>query len=357
MSLSPIYTDIKIPKALISFLKKGKFGSYFIICDSNTLNYCLTEVVTLGPLLKKANIIEIEPGEENKSSDIADYIWQTLAEGGADKKSLIINLGGGVVSDLGGFCASVYKRGIPFINLPTTLLAMADASVGGKTAINFANIKNLIGTITQPEAVFVNTSFLDTLPEVHLRSGFAEIIKIALIKDKAFFHAIADYRIMPGVINPNVIKRSIELKAGIVKKDPFEKGLRKILNFGHSAGHAVESLFLENGLPLLHGQAVAIGMAIESYLCLMMKRITKKEFDSIIDCLKINFFFPSLDISDKSDFFTYFKHDKKHSGSQYLLALLKGIGKCDPAVKVSHVQMQKALTYYNTILVNASSIQ
>src|ERR1043166_4192264 len=181
MSLSPIYIDTRIPKALISFLKKGNFGSYFIICDSNTLNYCLTEVVTLGPLLKKANIIEIEPGEENKSSDIANYIWQTLAEGGADKKSLVINLGGGVVSDLGGFCASVYKRGIPFINLPTTLLAMADASVGGKTGINFGGIKNAVGTFAQPAAVFVEPAFLNTLPQRQYCNGLAEVYKIALI--------------------------------------------------------------------------------------------------------------------------------------------------------------------------------
>lgn len=349
--------DNKIPKALIGFLKKGKFSSYFIICDSNTLTYCLTQLVTFHPLLKEANIIEIEPGEENKDLEIATNIWETLTENKADKNSLIINLGGGVVSDLGGFSASVYKRGIPFINLPTSLLSMADASVGGKTGINFSSFKNLIGTITQPLGVFINTRFLDTLPEEQLRSGFAEIIKIALIKDKKFFAQIADTRIQKGVIGLNVIKKAIALKAAVVKKDPNEKGLRKILNFGHSAGHAVESLFLANGLQLLHGQAVAIGMAIESYLCLMMKRLSKKEFDEIIRCLQLNFFFPSLHISENADFFTYFDQDKKHSGKQYLLALLNGIGKCDPVVKVSRVQMEKALTYYNTILVNAASVQ
>lgn len=354
---TPLIIDNKIPKALVSFLKKGKFSSYFIICDSNTLTYCLTELITFHPLLKEANIIEIEPGEENKDLEIASYIWETLTENKADKHSLIINLGGGLVSDIGGFTASVFKRGLPFINLPTTLLSMADASVGGKTGINFSSFKNLIGTITQPEGVFINSGFLKTLPEEQLRNGFAEIIKIALIRDKKFFEQIRSIKVQTGNVNLSVIKKGVALKASIVKKDPNEKGLRKILNFGHSAGHAVESLFLANGLLLLHGQAVAIGMAIESYVCLMMKRISKDEFDVIIRCLQINFFFPSLHISESADFFTYFDQDKKHKGKQYFLALLNGIGKCDPVVKVSRAQMEKALTYYNTILVNVASVQ
>ena len=357
MKIPQVYIQSKIPKELISFLNQNPFDSYFVLCDSNTLRFCLPELVMLKPLQNKIDVIEIEPGEESKHMDVLENILYTLTESNAGKKSLLINLGGGVVCDLGGFAASIYKRGIPFINIPTSLMAMADSSIGGKNGINFAGFKNLLGTITQPEKVYINTSFLNTLPEQHLRNGFAEILKIALIQNKAFFNQIRYLKIQSTEINSTIIKKAVDLKSNIVKKDPLEKKLRKILNFGHTVGHAVESLFLQNNLPLLHGQAVAIGMAVESYICFLLKRLTKKEFDQIIDTLKINYFFPSLHISENSDFFTYFKQDKKHAGKQYFLALLNGIGKCDPVVKINQTHIEKALVYYNTILVNAASIQ
>ncbi|MBK9285613.1 MAG: 3-dehydroquinate synthase [Sphingobacteriaceae bacterium] len=357
MKIPPVYIHSKLPKELITFLSKTPFDSYFVLCDSNTLQYCLPHLVLLKPLLNKVDVIEIEPGEESKNIDVLENILQTLAENSAGKKSLFINLGGGVVCDIGGFAASIYKRGIPFIHIPTSLLCMADAAVGGKNGINFLGVKNILGTIHQPLGVYVNTSYLQSLPEQHLRNGFAEILKMALILDKKFFSQISHLKIQNGSISPALIKKAIGLKTAVIKKDPLEKKLRKILNFGHSAGHAIESLFMQNNLPLLHGQAVAIGMAIESYICLLLKRITQKEFDLIINSLKINYFFPSLHISESADFFTFFNQDKKHKGKQYYMALLNGIGKCDPEVKINRSHIEKALVYYNTILVNAASIQ
>ncbi len=346
--------DFKVSPKLKAFLKVNNYSAYFIICDSNTLKYCLSELVLNCPVLKNAEIIELEPGEENKELSVVNHIWQTLTEFGADKKSLILNLGGGVVSDLGGFAASTFKRGVDFINIPTTLLSIADASVGGKTGINFAGIKNHIGTITQPKAVFINTAFLKTLPYGHLVNGFAEIVKMALIKDKTFFNQICGLKIDSSFNDLNIIKRSISLKSVIVKKDPNEKGLRKILNFGHTVGHAIESLFLKKPQPLLHGEAVAIGMAVECYLSLLFKRITKMEFEKIIACLKLNFDLSKIEQKDLDTFYTYFKQDKKHKNDVYQLALLKGIGNCSFDVKVTQAQLEKAIAYYNSAIANAS---
>src|ERR1700740_318452 len=182
-----IYTGKPVFKDLNSFLKKQKYSSYFILCDENTLKNCLPILITQCKELKDAEIFKIESGEGSKSLQLCSQLWEALLSYNADKNSLIINLGGGVISDIGGFIASVYKRGIDFINIPTSLLAMADASVGGKTGIDFSGLKNVIGTITQPKGVFIFPDFLNTLPERHIANGMAEVYKIALISDKIFW--------------------------------------------------------------------------------------------------------------------------------------------------------------------------
>jgi 3-dehydroquinate synthase len=348
------FIDSKIGPNLKRFLRAKKYQTYYILCDSNTLEHCLGDLILECPELKEAEIIELEPGEESKDLSVVSNIWQTLTEFAADKKSLLINLGGGVISDVGGFAATLYKRGIDHINVPTSLLAMADASVGGKNGINFSGIKNMIGTINAPSAVFISPRFLKTLPTDHLISGFAEILKVALIQDKKFFRQISGLSVSPSSINLELIKKSVALKNKIVKQDPDEKGLRKILNFGHTIGHAMESLFLEKSQPLLHGQAVAIGMAIESYLCRMKKRIEPSEFQEIIHSLQLNFEFPPITQSETERFFHYFRQDKKHSGKTFQLALLKDIGQCEYDVKISATDIEKALNYYNHKIANGS---
>jgi 3-dehydroquinate synthase len=350
----PLVFDKKISPKLNGLIKAGKYSSSFIICDSNTLQYCLPLLISACPLLRTAEVIELEPGEESKDLSIVGHIWQTLTEAGADKNSLVLNLGGGVISDLGGFAASVFKRGIDLINVPTTLLSMADASVGGKTGINFSGIKNHIGTIAPSRAVFICTKFLDSLPRQHLVSGFAEIIKMGLIRDKKLFGLIEQLPADGTFSDLGIIRRSVELKREIVKKDPEEKGLRKILNFGHTVGHAIESVWLEKKVPMLHGEAVAAGMAIEGYLSLIMKRISMPEFTRIMRCLTTHFTFAPIE--DLHSFDKYFKQDKKHRNKIYRLALLKGIGKCNFDVIVTGAQLKRAIQYYNEHIAHAPSV-
>jgi 3-dehydroquinate synthase len=343
-------------RTLNTTLKKNKWSAYYIICDSNTLTHCLSSLIFSCPILEEAEIIELEPGEESKDISVITSIWETLAELGADKKSLVINLGGGVICDAGGFAAATFKRGVDFINIPTSLLAMADASIGGKNGINLKGIKNTIGTITQPNFVFVDPVFLETLPPEHLINGYAEIVKIALVCNKRFFNALSSLKLDGSFQNQEIVLESIRLKSQVVKKDPFDKGYRKILNFGHTIGHAVESLSMEKGKPLFHGSAVAIGMTIESHICLALKRITLKEFESILAALRMNFSFPVIEENDLSTLFRYMDQDKKNSGNNYMAALLKRIGKCDPAVKMLKAQVERSIKYYNNHIANAASL-
>jgi len=332
-------------KALSSFLKKKKYSSYFILCDENTLLHCLPTLITSCPLLGSAEILEIESGETSKSLEFSAHIWQTFIENSADKKALLINLGGGVVSDLGGFTASVYKRGIDFINIPTSLLAMADASVGGKNGIDFGNLKNSIGTFAQPKAVFVSTDFLSTLSERHFQNGLAEIYKIALISDKKFWS-----RLREGMHAEELAFKSISLKNKIVLKDPFDRGIRNILNFGHTLGHALESLLLGSKKELLHGEAIIIGMVLESQIALQKKMLLKKDFSEIISLLQDHFILPDISSLPFQAIIDQIKNDKKSVRNKFHLALVDKIGSCQFNVEVTETQIKKSLDYYKTLV-------
>ncbi len=334
-------------KKLSAFLKTAKYSTHIIICDENTIQCCLPTLIMACPALKEAEIIELESGEESKCLDFSAHIWQTLVENKADKNSVIINLGGGVVSDLGGFCASTYKRGIDFINIPTSLLAMADASVGGKTGIDFAGLKNSIGTFAQPKAVFISPDFLKTLPARHYNNGLAEIFKIALISDKKFWEELKNLRSDHKA--DNLVTKSITLKNKIVTKDPLDKGIRKILNFGHSIGHAIESLLLGSENELLHGEAIVIGMIIETHLAFQKKLIAKKELDEIILALKTNFGVQQIHLLDQISILELLKNDKKTSKNKFKFALVAKIGSCKFDVEVTETQIKRAFDFYNTI--------
>lgn len=333
-------------RSLSVFLKKTNFSSCFIICDENTIQFCLPKLITTCPILKDAEIIELESGEASKSLEFSAHIWQTLIENNADKNSLIINLGGGVVSDLGGFCASTYKRGIDFINVPTSLLAMADASVGGKTGIDFAGLKNSIGTFAQPKAVFVDPEFLKTLPARHYKNGLAEIFKMALISDKKFWEELKNLK--PDHKAEQLVTKSITLKNKIVVKDPLDKGTRKILNFGHTIGHAIESLLLGTNEELLHGEAIVIGMLTESHIAFQKKFITKKELDEITFTLKKVFEPKKIGQLNYSAIFALLKNDKKTSKNKLKFSLIHKTGTCKFDVEVNESQIKKAIDLYNT---------
>lgn len=328
-----------------SFLLKKNYSRCFILCDENSLQHCLPHLVIACPQLGTADIIEVESGETNKSLETCTNIWEIFLEQKADKHCLLINLGGGVISDLGGFMATVFKRGIPYIHIPTTLLAMADACVGGKNGIDFMGIKNSLGTISQPQAVFVCPPFLNTLEEHQVLNGWVEVFKMALIADKKMWDSLSD---ISQINDPSAcIFRSLELKNAIVLKDPLDSAQRKVLNFGHSLGHAIEALMLDAGEDILHGSAVCSGMILESHIAMQKKMLSAKAYQEIRTRL-VNTFGPMKTIPfDKTALLDKLGHDKKNKAGSLRFSLLKKIGACAYDVEVNEKQIAKALEAYH----------
>jgi 3-dehydroquinate synthase len=313
---------------LQQLLSGGQYSNIFILTDENTSTYCLPEFLAGLATDLPFEIIEIEAGEEHKNIATCTEVWHALTELGAERKSLMINLGGGVVTDLGGFVASTFKRGMDFINIPTTLLSMVDASVGGKTGVDLGVLKNQVGVIANPVAVLINTAFLNTLPTNQMRSGLAEMLKHGLIADKAYWQQFTDLAGLTTDDMDALIYRSVEIKNEVVKVDPLEKGLRKILNFGHTLGHAIESYCLENPgkETLLHGEAIAIGMVLESYISWQMGLINEEEYTNIkttIDSIYSKVNFSTNDINVIS---TLLVHDKKNENGKIQFTLLGALG-------------------------------
>jgi 3-dehydroquinate synthase len=311
---------------LNSYVHKKRYSKIFILCDENTFKHCLPELLFHCDSLHESELLEIESGEESKNISVCTDLWKSLTESGADRNSLLVNLGGGVISDMGGFVASVFKRGFDFINVPTTLLSMADASVGGKTGIDFDGLKNHIGTITQPTGVFIHTKFLETLEKREFVSGLAEIIKAGLIADKELFGTISRMKNISPKKCEEIIFRSVQIKNEIVKKDPYEKNIRKALNFGHTIGHALESFSLSTSSPLLHGEAVALGMLAESQISCDLNMISKVELKKIQHCIRKFFDEISAPTSNEKLLIELMKQDKKNSGDTINFTLLNEIG-------------------------------
>jgi len=333
---------------LSAFLTQKKYSKVFVLVDSNTEIQCL-------PTLQKAlgsiefDLIEVTPGEENKNIDFCIGIWRMLLDFGADRNSIIINLGGGVITDMGGFAASTFKRGIDFVQVPTTLLSQVDASVGGKTGIDMENVKNIIGTFTQPKAVYIHTPFLKTLSDRELRSGYAEVIKHGLIYDVSLFKKLKE--IVPKDLNDEIIYRSIEIKNEVVINDPFEKGLRKILNYGHTIGHAVESYSLKHDkVPLLHGEAIAIGFICEAYLSQKRNGLKEEELSVIVDTIRTTYPAYKLNKSNYPDLIDIMKNDKKNNAGQISFSLLSQIGKCSYDIYCTEEEIVESLDYYTTCI-------
>jgi 3-dehydroquinate synthase len=338
---SPILIQINF-KVLINYLLKSKFNKIAIICDTNTMQLCLPTLFSNVKPLINAEIIEVDANEENKSIETATFILETLFELEFNKSDLIINLGGGVITDLGGFVASIYKRGVNFLNIPTTLLAMVDASVGGKNGINFFNVKNSIGTIVQPNLVYINNSFLKTLPIEHYQNGMAEIFKIALVNNKTLWNKLQNRKSS----ELELIKKAISLKENIVKKDPLEKGLRKILNFGHTIAHAIEMLYVKNNLFILHGYAVVIGMIVETHIAYQKKLISKDTLNEVVTTLVSEFTFEIKIKLNYLDLKAYLIQDKKNKNGNIKMALLTEVGKCKYDITVSEKEISKALLFF-----------
>lgn len=325
----PIYFNEKGYEALNLYLKENKYSNLFIIVDSNTNEFCLPKFLPFLETELTIEIIEFEAGEQNKNIETCVQIWNVLTELGADRKSLVINLGGGVVTDLGGFVASTFKRGIDFIHIPTTLLSMVDASVGGKNGVDLGNLKNQIGVINVPKMVLIDTQYLDTLPQNEMRSGLAEMLKHGLIYDKVYWEKFLDLKAVDFADFDELIYRSVEIKNEIVKQDPTEKNIRKSLNFGHTLGHAIESYFLENEnkTTLLHGEAIAVGMILESYISLHKKLINTEEYTQIKSAIKSIYDDILFDKNDIEPILELLIHDKKNEYGNIQFALIEGIGK------------------------------
>lgn len=343
----PIFLGESAPAHLNEFLRKNKFSTCFILVDENTAQHCLPRLIPQVPLLAEAEIIELESGEQHKNLETCTQVWRVLGELGADRHSLIVNLGGGVISDLGGFVASAFKRGIAFVNVPTTLLAQIDASVGGKTGVDLDHLKNEIGFFASPKALFIYPPFLQTLGRREMMSGFAEALKHGLIADAAYWQALSVLNLAQGGSWEPVIRRSVEIKNAIVEKDPDEKDLRKTLNFGHTIGHAVESYYLEQAsATLLHGEAVVVGMICEAYLSHRMTKLGADKLDEITAVLFEKYGSVRLDAMADHRLLELMRHDKKNTKEGINFTLLEDIGKavinrqCLPAL------IMDALAFY-----------
>lgn len=318
---------------LHKFIADNNYSSLFILVDSNTNEKCLMRFLSFLSTDKNIEIIEIEAGEIEKNITTCVEIWSILTELGADRKSLLINVGGGVITDIGGFVASTFKRGIDFINIPTSLLAMVDASIGGKNGVDLGNLKNQIGVINSPKMVLVDTSYLNTLPQNEMRSGLAEMLKHGLIADSNYWKHFKDLNQSDFADFDVLIHRSIEIKNEIVTQDPTENGIRKALNFGHTLGHAIESYFLENENKnsLLHGEAIAVGMILESYISWQKKLISETEYDEIKKVIAAIFEKIPFEENDIQPILDLLIHDKKNEYGKIQFSLLDGIG----AIKIN----------------------
>lgn len=324
-----VYFDSKGYETLAEMLKPSHYSKIFILVDENTSQYCLPHLLNNLATEIEIEIIELEVGEIHKNIATCTEVWGALSELGGDRKSILINLGGGVISDLGGFIACTFKRGIDFINIPTTLLSMVDASIGGKNGVDLGNLKNQIGIIREPKAVIVDTQFLSTLPQNEMRSGLAEMLKHGLIFDKKYWDKFKYLSSLKTDSLNSLIHQSIQIKNTIVCEDLTENGIRKSLNFGHTLGHAIESYFLENDskTSLLHGEAIAVGMILESYISREKGLLTNEEYQEIkyiINDIFKQIEFSQIDIEKIIELLIF---DKKNEFGKVQFALLDGIGK------------------------------
>lgn len=338
--------------SLNEHLANSNYSKIVVIVDENTHEHCLPKFLPLLETNVVIDIIEIEAGELSKTIDTCTSVWEALSDLGFDRKSLVINLGGGVITDLGGFVACTFKRGIDYINVPTSLLAMVDASVGGKTGVDLGILKNQIGVISSGEMVLIDVEFLATLPQNHLRSGLAEMLKHGLIADKSYWETMTKLSELHIEDLEQLIYDSVVIKNNIVESDPNEDGVRKFLNFGHTLGHAIESYFLDYDAKdeLLHGEAIAIGMIMESFLSHKVLGLEIEEVDSIK--LAITNLFGKIDIDneDYEPILELLKYDKKNSHGNINFVLLEKIGKPKYDCKVDEALYLKAFEYYKAEL-------
>jgi 3-dehydroquinate synthase len=342
---TPIYIGNGIFDKIKSIIPFNMYSGALIILDENVSHHWSERIQKV--IGKDVSCLTIPSGEKNKTLSVPEKIWTILAKKGFDRKSLIINIGGGMVCDLGAFAASTYMRGIDFIQVPTTLLAQADAAIGGKTGFNFNGLKNTIGTFAAPVAVISDTSFLSSLPKKELNSGFAEIIKHALVADRDLFDFLLKkkFNSINGKEIDKILSISTSIKCAIVRNDPYEKKERKKLNFGHTVGHAVEMACQDLSKPLLHGEAVAIGMIAEARMSFLSGCLSEKKFRDI-ERLLHNAGLPNkTDAAYKKIIANKMLSDKKNAGKQIRWVFLEDIGKVKVDVTLPDEIVNESLNY------------
>ncbi|WP_274476571.1 3-dehydroquinate synthase [Mangrovimonas aestuarii] len=344
----PIHFNENCNTEINSYLKNSDHSQIYVVVDENTHQYCLSQFLATIETKIAIEIIEIEAGESHKNIETCMGVWNALSELGADRKSLVINLGGGTITDLGGFVASTFRRGIKYINVPTTLLSMVDASIGGKTGVDLNGLKNQIGVINTPEMVLINTTFLNTLPTNEMRSGLAEMFKHALISNYQCWHRLNGLPKLTLEDLDSLIHESILIKKTIVEQDPTEEGLRKTLNFGHTLGHAIETYCLTESdkESLLHGEAIAVGMILACYLSKELFGFPEQMCNEVKNTLQKYFGKIHFNTEDQIKIIELLKYDKKNTYGNINFVLLENIGKPLFDQKVSNRLIIKAFNYY-----------
>lgn len=347
----PVTLGTDALRALDQDVKQAEASTLFVLGDENTLRHALPELLAHVPALRDAETIGVAAGEASKSLGVCQEIWQHLTVRAADREALLINLGGGVVTDLGGFVAGAYKRGIRCMHVPTTLMGMVDAAIGGKTGIDLGGVKNLVGVFHDPLGVYVHGPFLRSLGKRELLNGVAEMIKHGLVRDADHYESLREAPLHDLDALTPLVQRSAAIKAEVVKADPRESGLRKLLNFGHTIGHGIEAYSWEGGQrALLHGEAVALGMIAEAWLSWRQGLLPRAACDRIADHL-LSLYKPyALQGDEHHRVIELMRNDKKNSGGQFRFTLLTGIGSARTDAVVTAAQVQEALEYYRLLV-------
>ena len=334
-----------LPADLKNFLDKKKYSKTAVLVDENTKKYCYP---IIADALPEHFVIEVKSGEEQKTLNTCITIWQAMTDEALDRHSVLIVLGGGVLGDMGGFCAATYKRGIDFVLVATTLLAQVDASIGGKLAVDFNHFKNHIGVFQLPVLTILYSGFLKSLTQAELRSGFAEVIKHTLISDKNMWEKVKQNSLEDQVWEP-LLLHSVEFKNYVVTEDPKEKGLRKILNAGHTIGHALESFLLSTNNRVLHGEAIAVGLITESWIARNRGLLDMASFKEITEYLLGVFGKVRFEKNQINDITALTLQDKKNVGNKILCVLLDGIGRARLDCEISLEEVKQALSFYQEL--------
>lgn len=348
VELGPLETS-NLRNLLSTYQKRNKV----IIVDENTHDACLEPLLLAFPELQDAEVILLPAGEENKAMEVVYQVWSAFLEYRIQRNDLVLNLGGGLVTDLGGFVAATYKRGIDFIHIPTSLMAMVDAALGSKTGIDVNGVKNAVGTFTPPKAIFIDPVFLESLPAREIFNGFAEMIKHGLVLDITYWQQLKTIRNDSDLTTTANILRSIQLKKEVVESDPLESGRRRLLNFGHTFGHGIESYFLSRK-PIDHGHAVALGMIAEAYVSRKRKVLNQEDYSEIESVLIEVFPMPPIQEDAFEEIQNHMKNDKKNAGDRINFVLLKSPGIAEINAVLSEKEIGEALLHLSLLAKNTN---